>query len=101
MIVRVEDIKKVALTLLNKIDSIGDYQIDLNFTTYWNISFEDGQSLIPEKPTPNDLRDEWRTLRDTSSDNRPVKKEDFEMLGNLLKAVGLKIERLNEEKRRN
>jgi len=100
MFVKVQEIKELIATLMEKVEEIEDYQIELNFTTYWNVPFVDGQNLITPNPIANDLRDEWKTLKNRSYNYRRIGHEDFEMLGNIIKAVGLKIESIDENNRR-
>jgi len=99
MLVRIEELRAIFKNMIDKLEEVSPIEIELNFTTYWTTTFDDGQSLNPPKPFVSDVRDDWRNIKKELYSHKLPTQNDFELLGNLLKAVGLKLDRLKEEKR--
>lgn len=65
---------------------------NLEFCTYWTNSFEQGQKLSAPEPIVKDIRkDVERVMHLKHNDNMSY--EDFESLGNVIKAIGLQREK--------
>jgi len=100
MVVRIETIREICKNILDKTEEITPIDIELNYTTYWSVPFDDGQKLSPSDPIVNDLRDDWSCLKGVLDTRKDPKQLDFEHLGNIFKAIGLRLERIKEKKRK-
>jgi len=95
MNIKTKDIQFITNTLLDEIKE----DLDFNFTTFWNIPFEEGQSLYKPEQKVSDLREDWKQIEHILVNEKyRLDWTDFEHLGNIIKALGLKMKNLKEVK---
>lgn len=93
MKVNIQEITVSCLASLAEVlDELGE-EFNLEFCTYWNNSFKEGQSLGPPEPRVSDIRKDVETVRNIIPKKKSLSYEDFEALGSLIKALGLQIEK--------
>lgn len=76
-------------------------EFDLSYSTFWVTMFDEGQKLEKPEPTVADLRDDLENLLKRLQDKEmSFSYNDYESLGNVIKAIGYTIYKKNRTKQK-
>ena len=98
MKINLKDILLSYITAFEQAHSQFGDDVNLEFCTYWGNTFKQGQTLAAPDPMVRDIRKDIETVIKIADAKEPLAYQDFECLGNLIKAIGLQVEKYKREK---
>ncbi|PWN63548.1 hypothetical protein C1631_021440 [Chryseobacterium phosphatilyticum] len=86
-----EDIKKLLLTLIQKLEVSEISKFSFDKDLYWNISTEELFNIYeePKELTIGSLKEDWEFLQKVINNDRDVLNFDFYKISAILKAISL------------